>query len=214
MATRLKLGSMAVLIVISLVFAFALGNSWQWMVFLALCFSWVGDAFMAKFEPLARRVPDPFLAGMGAFALAQIAYCIAFGQSLSGMPRLHMRVPGAYLGAELLPLILPVYLLVGLFAWVFIVMRTKHPWDFKAVTLVYCLLLCLMAGFAACAAFTGVRVVWPLIVGGLLFLISDGCIAARVFRDALPGERRYEAAVWGTYLPAQILLLLGTSWLH
>lgn len=214
MATRLKLISMGILVAVSIFVAFAVGHAWQWLVCLALVFSWLGDALLARYAPLTRNIRDPFVAGMGAFAVAQIVYTIAFWLSIKGMPQLRMRVPGYYLGAEVLLALLPVYILLGLLCWVWVVMRSKKPGDLKGAALVYCLLLSTMAGFAASAAFTGASVAWPLIAGGALFMISDGLIALRLFAGRFPNERRYELAVWGTYLPAQILLLLGTSWLY
>ena len=44
---------------------------------------------------------------------------------------------------------------------------------------------------------------------GLLFLVSDGLIAAHVFRGVVADERRYDAMVWATYAPAQLLMLWG-----
>lgn len=198
----------------SLFFAFALGHSWHWLVFLAMLFSWIGDAMLAHFEPVSRRVSDPFIAGMGSFGVAQLLYCVAFYQSLSGMQALHMRVPGEIIGVELLPVLLPVYILVGLLYWVWTVFRSRQPWDLKGATLVYCLLLSTMAAFAACASFTGVSFVWQLMLGGLLFMISDGCIGAHIFRERLQNERRYNLIVWITYLPAQLLLVIGAARLY
>lgn len=214
MATRLKLIGMGCLLVIALFFAFALRHAWQWLVCLALAFSWMGDALLARFDPISRHVPDPFIAGMGAFALAQIAYTIAFWRSMVAMPQLHMRVPGLRFGLEVLPAILPVYVLFGLLFWIWTVMRADKPWDLKIATLVYCILLSTMAGFAASAAFVGNGFVWPLMAGGTLFLVSDAIIAAHLFRGSIHDEKRYDFAVWATYLPAQILLMLGTSSLY
>lgn len=214
MAIRAKLISMGAVLAISIFTAFAIGHAWQWLVCLALVFSWLGDALLAHFQPLTRKLPDPFIAGMGAFALAQIAYIAAFWTSIKGMPLLRMRTPGEYVGAEVLMALLPVFILLGLLFWVWIVMRADKPADLKVACLIYCLLLSTMAGFAASAAFTGVFIAWPLIAGGVLFMISDGFIAAHIFAGKLADEKRYEIAVWATYLPAQIMLLLGTSWLY
>lgn len=214
MFVKVKLIAMAVLLVIALFFAFAIGYSWQWLVCAAVLFSWLGDMLLARFEPLASKVHDPFIAGMGSFAVAHIMYCIAFSRSMSGMPALHVRTPGMYYGIELIGMLLPVYLLIGLFFWVWIVFRSKQTWDIKIATLLYCLLLSGMAACAAAAACTGVSFVWPLMTGGILFMISDGFIAAHIFADKLLRPKQYEIAVWGTYLPAQILLVLGASRLY
>lgn len=210
----IKLCSMGILLAIGIVFGFAIRHPWQWVVCLALLFSWLGDALLAHFEPLTRKMSDPFIAGMGAFALAQISYIIAFNLSIRAMPTLHKPTPGMYLGADVLGLILPVYILFGLLFWMLIVLRSPRTWDLKIAALVYCCLLCTMGGFAASAAFTGTAVIWQLIAGGILFIVSDGIIAARVFGDRFENERRYDMLVWATYLPAQILLLIGTGRLY
>lgn len=214
MRIRWKLTLSGCVVIMSLLFAFALGHSWHWLVFLAMVFSWIGDAMLARFTPIARHASDPFIAGMGAFAVAQLLYCVAFYQSFAGMQQLHMRVPGEIIGAELLPVLLPVYILAGALYWVWTVLRSDKPWDLKIATLVYCVLVCTMAAFAACATFTGVSFVWPLMLGGVLFMISDGCIGAHIFRNRLQKERRYDIVVWATYMPAQVLLVIGTSWLY
>lgn len=214
MFVKVKLLAMAVLLVVALFFAFALGYSWHWLVCAAILFSWLGDALLAHFEPLTRKMQDPFIAGMGSFAVAHIMYCIAFSKSLAGIPLLHNRTPGMYFGFELIGVLLPLYLLAGLFFWVLFVFRSKHTWDMKIATLLYGLLLSGMAACAAAASCTGVSYAWPLMAGGILFMISDGLIAAHMFADKLPNPKQYDFAVWGTYLPAQILLVWGTSWLY
>lgn len=213
-STRIKLVAMGLVWAYSALVAINRWRAWHWLVCLALALSWLGDALLAHYPPLARRVPDPFLAGMGAFAVAQIVYIVAFGTSLSGMPRLHARIPGMPIGSEILWSVLPIYVLVGILYWVWIGFRASKPPYLKAATLVYCLLLTIMAAYACSAAFTGVSIAWPLIVGGALFIVSDGLIAARLFDRLMLSEKRYDILVWATYLPAQILLMIGTSWLY
>lgn len=214
MLVRVKLLLMGLLCLAAVYFASARGHAWHWLVCAALGLSWLGDAMLAHYPPVAGKVRDPFIAGMGFFALAHMAYIAAFALSLSGMPLLRMRIPGALLGSELIPGLLPVYLLLGLLFWVLFILRTPQPGPVKAAVLVYAELLCAMGAFACGASFTGVSFVWLLPLGGLLFIVSDGVIALHVFHDRIESERRYEAAVWCTYLPAQVLLLLGTSFLY
>lgn len=211
---RLKLVALGILLAVGLVIALRIGHAWQWFACLALAFSWLGDVFLARYEPLAHRVKDPFLSGMLCFAIAQIAYIVAFWRSLLGMPALHAQVPGLPLGIDVLPMVLPAYLLLGALCWVWMIFRTQQPTVMKVATLLYALLLCTMGGFACAAAFTGATIVWPLMLGGALFMVSDGAIAAHAFAGRMPNEKRYELLVWGTYLPAQILLLVGISWLY
>lgn len=214
MSARVKLIASGLVWLFSLLVAIDVFRAWQWLVCLALAFSWLGDALLARYEPLTRKIRDPFIAGMGAFAIAQVVYIIAFSMSLKGMPLLHARIPGYLLGIELLGSVTPIYLLAGVLFWLLVVCRSDKDANLKAATLVYCLLLCTMAAHAFCAAFTGVFTAWPLILGGILFMISDGCIAMRIFKDRLADPKRYEIAVWGTYLPAQICLLWGAAVLY
>ncbi len=214
MATRAKLAGMGLVLALSVVLAIAGGRTWHWLVCAALGFSWVGDAMLAHYPPIAGRIRDPFIAGMASFACAQAVYIAAFRASLFGMPPLHMRIPGSLIGIEIVGLLLPVYLLAALVFWTFSVLRAERAWALKAGTLVYALLLAAMAAYACAAAFTGVSFVWPLPLGGVLFLISDAWIALRIFQNRFPSETKYQWAVWGTYVPAQLCLLLGTALLY
>lgn len=214
MVVKLKLAGIGLLLLIAAGVAFLRGMPWHWLCCAALGCSWIGDAMLARYAPVAGKVRDPFLAGMGAFAVAQILYISAFALSLSRMPALRARVPGEALGVEVLPTALLVLLLMGLLFWALCVLRApKHTLPLKIAVLVYAELLCAMAALAFSASFTGDGVAWPLWAGGLLFMISDALIAVNLFTDRIP-ERFYDALVWGTYAPAQIMLLVGASMLY
>jgi hypothetical protein len=161
-----------------------------------------------------RFVRDPFIVGMVSFAIAQVFYIFAAANSVFNIEKIHMRLPGYMVGYEILPNVLPIYLLLGIFVWALIVARGTRPMPLKIMALVYSELVCAMAAYAFCASFPGFGFVWQLAAGGFLFVLSDGAIAARVFRDRFVSERFYEALVWGTYLPAQLFLLLGFARLH
>lgn len=214
MGKALKLISIGILFCVSLAMAILSSNSWHWFAAAALGFSWFGDAFLAHFEPFTRNMKNPFMVGMGMFALAQICYITSFWRSIQGMPLLRMAVPGIPQGMEVLLSVLPVYLLVGIFFWVLMVMRSNNPGYLKLGTLLYCLLLSTMGAFACAASFTGAFIAWPLMLGGILFIVSDGLIAAHEFAGRISNERRYDFFVWATYLPAQVLLFVGSSWLY
>lgn len=213
MSVRIKLSLTGGLLVLSVVLASIRGYPWQWMICAALGASWVGDAMLSRYWPVSGLVKDSFIAGMGAFWVAQVLYIIAFSLSLSGMPDLHLAYPGWAVGRDLVVVLLPIYLLAGLMFWIMIVLRSNRPGYLKAATLFYGETLYAMAGMACVASFTGVSIIWMLTIGGLLFIVSDSAIAMRIFQDKFANERRYEAFVWGTYFPAQILLLLGAFWL-
>lgn len=214
MVTRVKLVGMGLILSLSVALAAARGHPWHWLVCTALGFSWLGDAMLAHYPPVAGRVRDPFIAGMGFFALAQIMYILAFRQSLAGMPLLRMRLPGAPIGLEVIGAVLPVYVLAAAAFWVFVVLRAERSWTLKIAAFAYSVLLSAMAAFACAAAFTGASFAWPLLLGGTLFLVSDAAISLRIFMDRLSRERTYQWVVWGTYIPAQLCLLIGASMLY
>ena len=214
MSVRLRLMGMGLVLFVATVFAYARNMPWHWLTCTALGFSWLGDAMLLRYPPIVGRTRDPLTLGMGAFALAQVAYVVAFAWSLSAMPGLHTKVPGMLLGKDLIGSLLPVFLLFGVLCWVLLVFRTQQGRAVKVAVLLYGELLCAMAAYATAAAFTGVNLVWSLPLGGILFIISDGVIAAHTFQGRFANEKRYEIIVWATYVPAQLLLLLGMSLLH
>ena len=209
MVVKLKLLGMGLVLLAAAVLAFLRGLPWHYLACAALGLSWVGDAMLAHYPPVAKGVPDPFLAGMASFSLAQVAYISALWMSLVAMPQRHMQTPGTVLGLHVIGGALPVYLLAATLFWVLFLLRARQPAAVKGAALVYALLVSAMAAFALSAAFTGVWFVWQLPLGGLLFLVSDGLIAAHVIRGVVADERRYDAMVWATYAPAQLLMLWG-----
>jgi len=209
MAVKAKLLCIGVLLVISVTFAFVRNLPWHWLVCAALGFSWLGDAMLSRYAPLAHRVRDPFVAGMGCFALAQIVYIIALRGAMHTLPTMHMPKPGAILGISVIGTTLPVCWLAVVFFWLLTVLRTDQAHPLKIAVLLYGLIVSTMAAYACAAAFTGTGFVWILPLGGLLFMFSDACIALRLFQDRFQNKTFYEVAVWGTYVPAQICLLLG-----
>jgi len=214
MSAKVKLTVTGLLMVAAAAVAGVRQAPWHFFVCAALGFSWFGDALLAGYRPISGQVRDPFIAGMAAFACAQVAYIMAFRSSMIGMPLRHARIPGEYLGAEVLPGLWLLFLLIGLLFWVVVVFRAPESALLRGAALVYGLLVSSMAAFAASAAFTGTVFAWPLLFGGVLFFVSDSAIALNMFQHRLQDARAFEAIVWGTYVPAQALLLLGISWIY
>lgn len=214
MYAKLKLMLTGLLMLASAVFAFLHAARWHFLVCAALGFSFIGDALLAHYPPFAARIKDPFLPGMGAFAVAQGLYILAFHGSMQAVALRHTPEAGDVLGSEILPSMLLIYLLVGILFFIAVAFRAEQPVPLRVAALFYALLVCTMAAHALSAAFTGDSFVWPLFYGGVLFILSDGVIALHVFQQRFEDERFYEGLVWGTYFPAQLLLLLGTSWLR
>lgn len=214
MRVGLKLSSIGVLWFISFLVAIIHWQSWHWLVFAALTFSWLGDAILSYFKPIVRHFRDPFIAGMGAFVIAHLFYIWAGARCISMADKLYARVPGHTAGIHVLPDVLPVFLLLGLFYWMLIAVRSIKPLSLKVATLIYGQLVCVMAACSFSASFTGAFFVWQLALGGCLFIVSDSVIAMQLFREPFTNERRYDLLVWGTYFPAQVFLLLGFAQLY
>lgn len=214
MSAKLKVCLSGLLLLAGSVVAWNQGEVWHFIACAGLGFSFFGDALLANYLPISGKIRDPFIPGMASFAVAQSMYMWAFRRSMSAMPLRYMRVPGGIFGGEVLPGLLLVYCLAGVLFWVVVVLRSSQPRELRFATLFYALLVCAMAAHATAAAFTGKVFAWPLLYGALLFVISDGAIAMHIFGGRLENERTYELFVWATYLPAQILLLLGVSWLY
>ena len=214
MYRKQKLITIGALWFFSLLLAFIHWHIWHWLAFIALTFSWFGDAMLSGYQKITRFTREPFVAGMALFAAAQVLYIIAAARSIQTIESIRKRLPGYIAGYEVLPNVLPISLLLGLFIWSLLVARAAKPAPLKIAALVYCELVCAMGAYALSASFTGYSFVWQLTAGSLLFILSDGVIAARVFRDRFISERYYEALVWATYLPAQLFLQLGFAQLH
>lgn len=126
-----------------------------------------------------------FLVLLGAFLLAHVCYVVALwptrGQSLLGR---RAAVPYALLGAAGVVVLAPA---AGL--------------ALAAPVTAYAAFLTLMAVLAAAAGRVGV-------VGGLLFMVSDLVLGLGIFAVDLP-DALQTLVVIGTYVPAQVLLLLG-----
>jgi uncharacterized membrane protein YhhN len=160
--------------------------------FLALAFSALGDLLLA--------FDKKWTLGLGilCFLLAQLCYAVVFfalwmfsGDNSPLWPRYAAMIA------------------MGVFALVYFV------WLWPKLGLMalgvgpYTLAICAMA-FAACWL---PWQAWPAMLGALLFVISDGVLAAELFRLA-PGapERAVTGpVVWWTYAAAQGLIVWGVS---
>lgn len=164
------------------------------LVTLGVVLGFVGDVFMAG----VFGEPD-VIRGMLAFGLGHIAYLLA------------LREYATILGlTNAAPLLVGVVLLwvVGLLLWWGATRGSSAPRIMVALSLVYGLLLATMAGVAVGLALQALPL-WSLAIGGLLFVLSDGLIAMRLFtglRRAYLGD-----VIWGTYIVAQALIVTGAA---
>ena len=147
-------------------------------VLIALAFSWLGDA-------LPDVVPHDvtFLAMVGAFLLAQVAYIVGF---------LPFRRESLFRPLTLIPYAV---------ALVALLLATAPRAGALALpVVVYGATLTVMAVLA-----TGVNVVTG--VGAAIFMLSDSLIALGAFRGW--GSTGLSLAIMATYAVAQLLLVLG-----
>lgn len=154
----------------------------------------VGDLFMA-----GALVKQDVLRGMAAFAIGHVLYIMAF--------RRYALVLGL---AQLAPFVTCVLLMwiVTAVIWAWRVRGSEAPARLESAALVYGLLLASMTGVALGLAIQEGRF-WPLGIGGLLFLLSDGLIAERMFAGR---QSRYLGdAIWATYILAQALIVTAIA---
>ena len=154
------------------------------LLVVALALSAMGDLF------LSREGKNHFLAGLGSFLLAHVAYIVLFLQN----PGLEM--PG-------LAGILSVTFLSGLLVMLALANLWKHLGEMRIPVIIYTLIIATM-NIAAWA--TGQPLL--LLAGVTLFVISDLVLAHELFFWQNPIVKNLAAhVVWLTYLCAQILIV-------
>ncbi len=151
-----------------------------WLLVAALVLSALGDLFISRDGEAA------FLAGLGSFLLAHIAYVALFWGVVGGLSALSPIVAIAF----------AVYA-IAMLRWLW-----PHLAEMKAPVCAYIAVIYAMGAVAAAAPASQ----WPIIAGAALFVISDSVLAAEtfVFKDA---PRRWTAPViWTTYYASQVLI--------
>lgn len=151
----------------------------RWWVLAALVASLAGDVFL--------MLEGRFVPGLASFLVAHIFYIVAFlTMGISGAPW----VLGAALVAVLIRAV-GVRIVVG---------ATDRDRAFGVPVAAYVLVISLMVAFA----FGTAR--WPVIVGALLFYLSDACIGWSRFVREFPYQR---LVIMTTYHLAQIGLVVS-----
>ena len=153
-------------------------------VAVGLALSWVGDAFL-----LSSR-PTPFLAGLGSFLLAHLAYVVAFAR---------LAPDRAWTAAMVLLLTGP-----ALLVWRWLAPHLEPAMRVPVVAYMSAITVMLGTGIGAAAA--GSSLLVP--VGAGAFYLSDLSVA----RDRFVHESFMNRA-WGLplYFGAQLLLALSTA---
>lgn len=194
-----KILSSAILVICALIWwrAGASGtplSTYAALLFFGMAFSFLGDLIMAQLLPL----PQYVLFGIGAFGVAHVLY-------ISGYLRL-----GGVLGLQdgrTRTLGLAVLLVLAVVLWWVLIRSPQTDAVLNYGSLVYALLIAVMAGLAVSLALQQPRFV-PLALGAVLFLISDVFLGHRLFQGGkflLVGD-----LVWMTYIVGQLLIVFST----
>jgi hypothetical protein len=159
----------------------------------------VGDLFMAR---LLIKSDAHVIGGISAFGLGHIAY-------IAGILQL---IQISLL--TLLWMIVGITWMIGLVWWFIVVYHGANRDVTHYAALPYTLLLSTTAGLAIAAAAVdqseGISAFTIVGIGGVLFLLSDLILAARLFRQV--HFRLIDDVVWLTYGPAQMLIVYSLLW--
>jgi uncharacterized membrane protein YhhN len=197
--TALRMGSSVVLVVV---------GWWGWslwrqtaagrfalLIAIGMTLGTIGDFFNAD---LLNFIPirPPVLGGIAAFGLGHIAYiagCIYLARR-SGLTNRTAFIIGI-VGWQIL----------GLIGWYYVAYLGTDNRELLGPALGYTLLLAGTAGIASALALQEAKL-FPLALGGALFLLSDLILAVGMFGE---GVRHGTEAVWLTYGPGQMLIVFS-----
>ncbi len=156
------------------------------MLVVALVFSWLGDMALMQEGELY------FMLGLGGFLLAQITYMYIFLKASFEKPEF-----------RLMPL-LPI-LTYTIFLLAYLV--PALPGNLQIPVVVYALCLTGMACMARLRfGLTSNQSYQWVVMGSLLFVVSDSAIAIDKFYRPIPYD---DVVIMSTYIGAQLLIVLG-----
>lgn len=186
---KLKIGSFitkALLTPLLLLMYLAGSKEPQIPVVLALFFCFFGDLFM--------EFPNCFLPGVSAFLVGHVFYSMRFVSDIGVGSKLPWWI----------------FLFAIVYAAYGIIFRTKISIpDLKKRTLVYIYsVIILISSFLSLlrlGSVTGYSF-WMILVGTLLFIISDSILAYDMFQKRIPNGKVW---VMATYGAAQLMIILG-----
>lgn len=177
------------------------GAAWLWflqgpntlslLIAAGMTLGLLGDVILAGVAPGGLR------GGMSAFGIGHLAYIAAF---LFLAARLGLS--GALLAA-----VWVLSLVVGGVGWYLLLIRGHKATALRRAALPYALLLTSTMGVAGGLA-AQTPTLWPLALGGALFLASDATLAARRLNSA--SFPLIEDFIWLTYGPAQACIVFGS----
>jgi uncharacterized membrane protein YhhN len=161
-----------------------------WTLIIALLFASFGDFFLA-FDG-----EKPFKVGLAGFMLAQVGYVVLFFNTGLGDFSLLWEQP--------VRLVLIAVVLAHSVKLATQLVRQLPP-DMGALIIVYAIIITLMG--VSSLAFAS----WTIVLGALLFIISDSLIAyERFILDTQVNQHPWiSPAVWVTYYLAQVMITYG-----
>ncbi len=171
------------LFVVTALLAGALATSFGQLILLGLLFSWLGDVFLISKRQLF------FMAGLGSFLLAHVAYSGAF-----------LLQPQAIMPLSLAAIVMVVFAVIVL-RWLW----PHLPPNFRPAVVAYLVAISVMVVLASgTVAAAGVQ----LIVGAVLFTVSDIFVARERFVLSSVANR-----LWGLplYYAAQLIFALSVQ---
>jgi hypothetical protein len=197
--TALRMGSSLVLVAVgwwawSLWRTAAVGKFAFWIA-LGMTLGTIGDFFNADLLPFI-PIDPPVLGGIAAFGLGHIAYitgCIIFARQAGLTSK----------GAMLIGIL--GWQLFGLVGWYYVAYLGDENRALLGPALGYTLLLAGTAGITSGLALQEAKL-FPLALGGALFLLSDLILAVGMFGESVPNGTE---AVWLTYGPGQMFIVFS-----
>jgi uncharacterized membrane protein YhhN len=157
-------------------------NASDKIMLVSLIFSCLGDTFLM----FQGKNPQFFLLGLGSFLIAQLAYCVIF--SKGGKRDFLKRIPFVIYATS-----------------IFYFLKPNISKDFLLPIIVYTLAITWM-GSQAAERQTNQKSYRFVLVGAILFIISDSLIAINKFTFAIPLSGLW---VMATYIAAQYLIVEG-----
>lgn len=152
------------------------------IMLVSLIFSCFGDTFLM----FQGKNPQFFLFGLGSFLVAQLAYCVVF--SKEGKREFLKRTPFVIYSTML-----------------FYAIKSSIPKDFLFPVIVYTLAITWM-GSQAAERQTNPKSYQFVLIGAILFIISDSLIAVNKFAFPITLSGLW---VMATYIAAQYLIVEG-----
>lgn len=159
------------------------------MTFLALFFSWLGDIALE----IDNNKDLMFMVGLAFFLLAHVFYFMVF-----------ILTPGkSYPLKRLIIMILPV-IVYGIFLLAFLY---NDLGDMRLPVIIYAIvILSMLAAALTRAGKTGSASFWLVLVGAVLFVLSDSILAINKFSQPFAGA---SVLIMSSYVAGQYLMVTG-----